>query len=255
MPNLSVAAQSTRQAVSLPTIKRLPSSGPWGFWATVGWVALALVVSSVGLLFFRFGQGIQATRFEHTAEDPGGLVVNVLFVLFLTGAARCSRLPARNYFALRRPRPIDVNYWGAGVAIGAAVTATELILAYRFGLGVSDARYLPDAYNLARSAGTLPLLWAAVVISAPVCEELVFRGFLFRGWSQTSLGPVGAIVLTAVLFGLMHVQYSWLGILDIMGFGLVAGWMRWRTESIVAPMLLHFTNNLTWMVILTLGLN
>ena len=254
MPNLSVAALSTHKAVSVPTIKQSRSWGPWGFWATVGWVAFACVVSLAGLFLFEFGRGIHLTRSAYPGEDPGELVIDILVVLVLLGAARSSRLPVRNYFALQRPRPIDVNYWVAGMSIAAAMAAMERLLFNPFGLGTSDTRYMLDVYNLARSAGTLPILWAVVVIFAPVCEELVFRGFIFRGWSQTSLGPVGAIALTAVLFGLMHVQYSWSGIFDVMVFGLVVGWMRWRTESIVAPMLLHFTINFTWMVLLTLGL-
>ena len=37
----------------------------------------------------------------------------------------------------------------------------------------------------------LVMLWLALVIAAPVGEEIIFRGFLFRGWAQTPRAVLG----------------------------------------------------------------
>ena len=43
---------------------------------------------------------------------------------------------------------------------------------------------------------------------------------MFRGWSQSFLGPVGSIVLSSALWALMHIQYDWLGCFRIFLIGL-----------------------------------
>jgi len=64
-----------------------------------------------------------------------------------------------------------------------------------------------------------------VAASAGVGEEITMRGAL-----QPKLG----IVLTALFFAALHVQYSWYGIAMIFAFGLLFGWIRRRTNTGVA---------------------
>jgi membrane protease YdiL (CAAX protease family) len=49
----------------------------------------------------------------------------------------------------------------------------------------------------------------------------------------------GTIVLSSVIFALMHYQYTWYGQCEVGLFALMAGWLRWRSGSLVPPMLLH----------------
>ncbi len=80
-------------------------------------------------------------------------------------------------------------------------------------------------------------------IAAPVMEEFVLRGFMFRGWSQSFLGPVGSIVLTSVLWGLMHIQYDWFGRFWIFVTGLALGHFRWRSNSTWLTVMVHSAIN------------
>ena len=149
-------------------------------------------------------------------------------------------ITVENYFALQWPERKDLRYLIAGFAILAAISAVEALLIYLSVLHGNDDRRQIEA----QLEGTLPLFLFLVLalIYAPVCEELIFRGFIFRGWSQTYLGPVGTIWLTALLFGLNH-TYSIYAVLDATCFGLVAGWTRWRSRSISVPILLHVIKN------------
>jgi membrane protease YdiL (CAAX protease family) len=105
-----------------------------------------------------------------------------------------------------------------------------------------------DIYRTAEAAGWLPLLWIAVVIVTPIGEETLFRGWLFGGWLRTpdDTGPV--IVVTALLFAIMHVQYDWFVISQVFVFGLLVGWMRWATGSTIVTMLMHAIINFEGML-------
>jgi membrane protease YdiL (CAAX protease family) len=88
----------------------------------------------------------------------------------------------------------------------------------------------------------------------PVCEELVFRGFL-QPLLVRSLGAVAGIFATAVPFGLLHLQqygFSWRHGLLITCAGAAFGWMRHTTGSTRASTLMHAAyNGLFFLVLLT----
>ena len=74
------------------------------------------------------------------------------------------------------------------------------------------------------------LIWILVSLSAGVCEELVYRGYLQRQlWSLTSSLPV-ALVLQSMIFALGHIYQGWKPALVTaiygLSFGLVAAWRR-----------------------------
>ena len=81
-------------------------------------------------------------------------------------------------------------------------------------------------------------IWIAVSITAGVCEEIVYRGYLQRQlWSFTKSLPA-ALLLQAVIFGLGHIYQGWKPALvtAIYGlvFGLVAAWRRSIIPSAIA---------------------
>jgi uncharacterized protein len=81
-------------------------------------------------------------------------------------------------------------------------------------------------------------------IAGPVMEEFVFRGFLFRGWSESFLGPIGAIVLTSALWGMYHTQYDWSQRFWIFVSGLALCSFRWRTNSTWLAVIVHSAVNI-----------
>ena len=79
----------------------------------------------------------------------------------------------------------------------------------------------------------------------PLCEELVFRGFL-QPLLVRSLGAAPGIVLAAVPFGLLHLQEygnSWRHALIIAMAGAAFGWMRQATGSTKAAAIMHAAYN------------
>jgi uncharacterized protein len=105
-----------------------------------------------------------------------------------------------------------------------------------------------DIYRTADAAGWLPLLWFVVVVMTPIGEETLFRGWLFAGWLRTPNDTWPVIVITALLFAIMHVQYDWFVISQVFVFGLLVGWMRWATGSAIVTMLMHAVINVEGML-------
>lgn len=82
-------------------------------------------------------------------------------------------------------------------------------------------------------------LWTILV--GPICEEILFRGYALSGF-RARYGGGKAILLTAILFGLFHLD-PWLFLPTFM-MGMLFGFLAVRTGTIYAPMLVHAANNL-----------
>ena len=129
-----------------------------------------------------------------------------------------------------------------GFACMAALLLSFDALTYLLGRDVVP-RFMTDAYLSARSAGALPLFFIAVVIVAPITEEVAFRGFLFRGLSASWLGLSGTLVLTSAMWAMMHVQYDSFTLGQIFVIGLLLGWLRWASGSTLLTIILHVVAN------------
>jgi len=98
------------------------------------------------------------------------------------------------------------------------------------------------------SASQWTTRWVLMVIVAPVTEELFARGFLYRGWSESFLGPVGAILLSSAVWTALHLQYDWYFFGEVFSIGLLLGYLRYRFHSIWLTIILHGLNNLAAVV-------
>lgn len=111
---------------------------------------------------------------------------------------------------------------------------------------------LPDGF-----AGLV--LHHLVVIAFP--EELFFRGYLQsnldrvfgKGWRLRGARVGPAFVLQAVLFALCHLAGGDWTRLQVFFFALLAGWLRARSGSILAPVAYHAVANL-WYAALVVSL-
>lgn len=86
---------------------------------------------------------------------------------------------------------------------------------------------------------TLMVALAVIGVSAAVCEEVLFRGLITKGYEK--LGTARCIALTSILFGILHRDFQKAIATTILGF--VIAIIVHRTKSIYAGMLAHFVNN------------
>ena len=104
--------------------------------------------------------------------------------------------------------------------------------------------FMGDVLKSAQNDGALWLLVIAFCVAAPISEELFARGFLYRGWSESRLGPAGAIVLSSIAWTALHLQYDWFFFGEVFSIGLLFGYIRYRTASTWLTIVLHGLNNL-----------
>lgn len=78
-------------------------------------------------------------------------------------------------------------------------------------------------------------------IFCPVLEEIGLRGILLDGLLKTRCRPWLAILITALVFALLH----GLGVHFVSSFifAMIVGWLYWRTGSIIPCMIVHIVNN------------
>jgi membrane protease YdiL (CAAX protease family) len=118
-------------------------------------------------------------------------------------------------------------------------------------------RVLEDEGDLSKVRESMGGLWAlaprnneeqrtflGLSITAGICEELLYRGFLQYALAA-ALGPWPALLLTALVFGLGHVYQGWPGVLKTGGVGLVFGLLAMFSGSLYVGMILHAAVDLT----------
>ena len=84
------------------------------------------------------------------------------------------------------------------------------------------------------------ITFSLIAVLGPFCEELVFRGFVFRGY-RTSGNIFGAVILSAVLFGLMHLNLNQAPYAIALGIGMAL--LAEATGSTTAPFIMHMVFN------------
>jgi hypothetical protein len=215
----------------------------WGLWATLAFAIVAFLLgvtmgSAVVLSVSKLDPN--AIDFDGTASAIYLLVSNPVQVVTLVLATRLSGTDALAYLALDIPRGRDV---AMAVAVFLVVIAAADALTLGLGKEVVPAFQI-EWHRTARADGTLLWLWLAIIVAAPVGEELLFRGFLFRGFVHEPRDAVPAIILIALIWAMPHVQYDWFGKAQVFAIGTLFGFVRWRTGSTTLVILLHMLLNL-----------
>jgi uncharacterized protein len=235
-----------------------PATPTWGIWGTLLWscvvgllfVVLQTVVVVVGLFTMDFKGGIEESLLKAAANGTLLSIATLLTMLAgpaaIVGAVKAkSGAVLPEYLALRSvPFATHARWLGTIVLF---LLASELLA---WAVGHQGAVEVMIEYY--RSAKPVWLFWFAVVVGAALFEELLFRGFMFKGLRASRLGLTGAIVLPAILWALIHVQYPAYEMTQIFVFGLLLGVARERTGSVLVPIGMHALNNLISVVQLAL---
>jgi membrane protease YdiL (CAAX protease family) len=218
----------------------------WGYWATLGWAILAFLAGQ----FIGFGallrlrvidwNSILATPFDGVPITLFIVISNPVTIGVIALAVRLARAHQADYLAIKWPRTSDVI---VGIACLIGLIAVCDALLYLSGAALVTSFQL-QSYSTAAAAGWLPAMVAAAILVAPAGEEIMFRGFLFRGWARSERSVWPAIVVISVLWAVLHIQYDWTGVLQIFVIGLFLGWMRWRSGSTLLTFFLHALFNL-----------
>jgi CAAX protease family protein len=134
--------------------------------------------------------------------------------------------------------------WGWGVLAALAFATTihaAIVLLFRLQPFPAEAFRQGYDFSLIPSRG---LQWLAVVVSATsagICEETGFRGFM-QGPIERRHGPLIAILVSSLLFALVHLTKGWalIGMVPIVfGAGVLLGLLAWAAGSLIPAMIGH----------------
>lgn len=226
----------------------------WGFWGTLLWGIVILIAFLIGQIFPLFvymlvsGMTLTFDSFNTLASSAmtdsfllflsamGGMLFAVPMAFGVAKLKKGSIL--KDYFSLNGFKLKTLGFW----------ILVFIVLQFLVGLLV-EALGAKDIPNFMMNL-EYPTLMAkiflviAVVVAAPVVEEVVFRGFLLKGFSNTFMGTHGAILVTSALWAVIHMQYEITYLIAIFVIGLVFGYARIVTNSLFIPMIMHSLMNL-----------
>jgi membrane protease YdiL (CAAX protease family) len=227
----------------------------WGFWATLGFssiivaVYLAVQFFIIGVLYgtkLMSSPKLSQDEFINSIVNDGFfLSISTIFsawlcmVLIILFVAIRDDNTIRQYLNLNKISIKTTLIWLVGIYIF-LIGWNQIYTIYN----LEQPGFIVEVY---KSASNITLLWIAIVIAAPVLEEFFFRGFLFDGLRDSKLGSVGAIIITAGFWGLIHQQYGTLEIAFIMILGVLFGIARIQTRSLYTPIIMHMLVNLNAM--------
>jgi uncharacterized protein len=188
----------------------------------------ALLGVSIVLMVWGF-----ATEKEPSAEIE--LIGSALFSLVVLGAVALTGTRSIAMVLTARFHP-GWFLFAMGAALPTYLLASGAVqLLYDF--GIDKAHYVNVFLESDYGFG-----WAvlAVCLQPALFEEIAFRGII-----QGSLGRIlaerEALIVSALMFGILHLSIPSLP--HLLAMGLVLGWLRLKSKSLIPGMVLHFTHN------------
>ena len=217
----------------------------WPFWYGPAALVIGLLAGVIGgaiaVLIVEGGAAARNGTLTPAATDIATVIQDLGFVgaaLFL--AARTAP-PSPAQFGLLAPRA----WWRSiGVLVAAAVAFIVLADVY-FSLIHQSGQEKEFVKEIGGNAGTASVLAVCVLVTvvAPICEEVLFRGFIFRSLANWR-GPWPAAIATGILFGVVHglsAPAVDLAPLALLGFLLCV--VYYKTGSLYLTILMHAVNN------------
>jgi uncharacterized protein len=213
-------------------------------------IAATLVFAFVALMFGEavgdvarsaaVGPLLTPAGFDGAAVAVALLAGNPIQVITVALAARMTGEDLFAYLALNAPRRREVVI---------AVAGLVLLILIGDGLTLALGRNLASPFELdihrtALAEGALLPLWIAMIVVAPVGEEILFRGFLFRGFIHEPRDALPGILAISLIWAVLHLQYDWFGTALVFVLGLFLGLVRLWSGSTTLVILLHMLVNL-----------
>ena len=159
----------------------------------------------------------------------GGLFL-ILWVSTLFGRARS---PSGPLLTLLSALPICL------IALGLNWASGEL-LSRLTNIDLADQDLVKVVTSNTLSPGNKAILYSFLLLEAPLLEEPLFRGVIFGGLAK--IMPVWlAMALSGLVFAVIHVNAATL--IPLWFLGSAFAWLYVRTDTLLAPMTVHFTFN------------
>jgi membrane protease YdiL (CAAX protease family) len=130
-------------------------------------------------------------------------------------------------------RPANWRY----IVFGALGTMVLSVAVSQVGL---QPEGMKQVFDVVREVGQLAKSLLLLAVLAPLVEELVFRGLLY-GWLAGRWGKTVGWIVSSLAFAAAHTEPA--HIILVLPLGLLFGWLRQRTDSLLPSLVAHIANN------------
>lgn len=217
---------------------------PTWFYQPLDLLGLAFIY----LVFFSLVvSSIRSSSKTEPTLDSAGLIVSIAFQFISAGIV--------SVFVITRVRPIEwlglkwpgwrwvfVIAPGAVLAMWLFFAGLQLsgLMQWIESFGVDGVQDTVKLLQNATDPVLIGLMTLAAVVAAPICEEIVFRGYLYPA-AKKFVGPWVAGICSALVFAAAHGSLA--ALLPLFIFGCVLVFIYEKTGSLWAPCAVHFCFN------------
>ena len=216
-----------------------------GFDGTVTSYSMILTLVLMSILIFV----IVKSRLVHKIDDLAVSETTQVATATPTGSAsndakfrptqdRSTAIKVSDYLGIK-PFPFYLAMAFIGLWL-VFIVATETLT---FMLDKDPTAFVDALYD---SANPKWLLVLAMVLIAPIYEELMFRGILWRAVSEQFEGTKGVVmasIITSVVFSIVHFQYEFYEMSIVFLLAMLLSYSRAKSGSVVLPIIIHILNN------------
>lgn len=205
----------------------------------------------VALIFAAFSLLVVSSLSAPASPDRelavSDLVMNIGFQIFIAGMVlvyMTRRTTTADWLGLRWPAWPKVFFIAPASVFGMWLIFGVLqacgYMQWMESLGVETVQESVKLLQTTEDPTVLWLMALAAVLVAPLCEELLFRGYLYPV-AKKYTGPWLAACSSALFFAAAHGNLS--ALLPLFLFGLLLVWIYEKTGSLWAPIAVHFCFN------------
>jgi membrane protease YdiL (CAAX protease family) len=238
-----------------PEIQDLQSPLPLGKVSTNYYQPIDLLgIGFIYTIFFSLVIGtIRASGKTEHVLSVDSIIQSIVFQFIMAGIVTA--------FVISRVRPVEwlglkwsgwrwVILIAPGTVIGMLLFFSGLQLSgfmqWIESFGIETVQDSVKILKTSNDPVILGLMMIAAVIIAPICEEIVFRGYFYSA-SKKFAGPWAACICSALIFGAAHGNFA--ALLPLFVFGAVLTWVYEKTGSLWAPIAVHCSFNGTTVLI------
>lgn len=255
-----MTAKSTAQASdssSTPSATRPPAGlgrpWPWNFLQTLFLTAAVFLLSQIvaglvlGLAISVLSEGSPLANGTYTSF-AAIVLAEALVVWLVVKMVRAKGIRLRE-LGFRKPHGSDLWMPLLAFVVYMSLFLGLIALLRQYVPGLDTEQRQDIGFEDATGAWQLSLVFLALVVAAPVAEEVLFRGFFFSSLRQR-YSFLSTTILTSVIFGAVHLtggeqgaSLLWIAGIDTLVLSFVLCYLREKTGRLWAPILLHAMKN------------
>lgn len=197
---------------------------------TVGEAIFLLLIGLMGMIYI-------GTYFQLKFGFWGITSIQIIIFILAVGYALYAKFDLKKVFSLKMPSASHV-FGSILLWIGTLILVASLsvLLQKIFPDSLKDIELMEDMLK----GQSLPALVLVVAIAPAICEEILFRGFVFSAFRK-KFNPYVAMLFVSILFGIYHMSLIKFFTTAILGFAI--NYSLYKSGSLATASLMHFLNN------------